>query len=112
MCRWKPTVTQIQQIGEADEEVDWETYCDKDDQGTGDSNAIKEEDEIVETLEEGLEGNDFSKISHEDAKCNMIQTGDHDPEDAFDLKADMDTRDILTRLMAQTYYRLGRLFKL
>ena len=39
----------------------------------------------METLEEGLEGNDFHKISLDDAECSMNQMGDHDPEeDAFD----------------------------
>ena len=85
MCRWKPTVTQVQQIGEGDEDTDWNAYYDQEDQGTGDINAIQEDDEIVEILDEDLEGNDFSELSLDDAVCNMIQMGDHDPEeDAFD----------------------------
>ena len=52
-------MTQVQQIW-SDKDIDWDTYYDQDDQGTGDINVIQEEDEIVETLDDGLEGNDFS----------------------------------------------------
>ena len=39
----------------------------------------------MEILDENLEGNDFSELSLDDAMCNMIQMGNHDPEeDAFD----------------------------
>ena len=78
-------MTQVQQIGEGDEDTDWDAYYDQEDQGAGDINAIQEKDEILEILYEDLEGNDVSKISLDDAMCNMIQMGDHDPEaDAFD----------------------------
>ena len=46
MCRWKPTVTQIQQIGEGDVDIDWESYYNHDDQGTGDVNSIQEMEDI------------------------------------------------------------------
>ena len=69
MCRWKTTVTQVQHIGEGDEEVDWDTYYDQDDQGTGNINAIQEEDDIVEILDEDLAGNIMTHInrSHDNA---------------------------------------------
>ena len=39
----------------------------------------------MEILDEDLEGNDFSELSLDDAMCNMIQMGKHDPEeDDFD----------------------------
>ena len=44
----------------------------QDDQGTGDINAIQEEDEIVEILYEDLDENDFSELLLDDAMCNMI----------------------------------------
>ena len=72
MCRWKPTVTQVQQIGEGDEVTDWDAYYDQEYQGTGDINAIQEEDEIVEILYEDLDENDFSELLLDDAMCNMI----------------------------------------
>ena len=42
-------------------------------------------EEINYTLEDGLEGNDFSEISNDDVECNIIQMAEHEPEeDAFD----------------------------
>ena len=44
-----------------DEDTDWDAYYNQEDQGTGDINAIKEEDEIVEILYEvGLHDTSFS----------------------------------------------------